>query len=92
MFERLGCEYCDLWNEEIGETYAKTREGQFAPLKRVFQGDASVKSIKRIIYTPTFVIMKGDREVGRILGYSGEDFFWLFLKENLVKAGFKPLS
>lgn len=29
-----------------------------------------------ILYTPTFVLMDGGREVGRIVGYPGEDLFW----------------
>lgn len=92
MFEELGCEYCDLWNEEVGVSYNKTEEGRFAPLTRVFKGDPKVSHIKRVIYTPTFVVMKGDQEVGRILGYPGEEFFWDFLREILAKAGFKPVS
>ena len=27
-------------------------------------------------FTPTFVLVDGDREIGRIEGYPGEDFFW----------------
>ena len=92
MFEELGCEYCDLWNEEVGIIYHKTPEGRFAPLTRVFPGDPKVKHIKRIIYTPTFVVMKGKTEVGRILGHPGEDFFWSMLAEILVKVGYKPAS
>ena len=92
MFEELGCEYCDLWNEEIGAFYSKTPEGQFAPLTRVFKGDPRVSQIKRVIYTPTFVVLHGDREIGRILGYPGEEFFWAFLGDILQKAGFKPGS
>ena len=92
MFEELGCEYCDLWNEEIGAFYSKTPEGSFAPLTRVFQGDPRVAHIKRVIYTPTFVVLHGDREIGRILGYPGEEFFWAFLGDILEKAGFKPSS
>jgi len=92
MFEELGCEYCDLWNEQIGVTYPNTPEGRFAPLTRVFKGDRSVSHIKRVIYTPTFVVMQGNKEIGRILGYPGEEFFWAFLGEILEKAGFKPAS
>ena len=34
-----------------------------------------------IVYTPTFVLMDGGREIGRIVGYPGEDFFWSLLGE-----------
>ena len=92
MFEELGCEYCEMWNEEIGVIYHKTPEGRFAPLTRVFVGDPKAKYIKRIIYTPTFVVVKGKTEIGRVLGYPGEEFFWSMLVEILVKAGYKPIS
>ena len=92
MFEELGCKYCDLWNEEIGVNYSKTPEGRFAPLTRVFKDEPGVGHIKRVVYTPTFVVMQGDKEIGRILGYPGEDFFWIYLGEILHKAGFKPGS
>ncbi len=29
-----------------------------------------------ILYTPTFVLVAGGREIGRIEGYAGEHFFW----------------
>ncbi len=90
MFEESGCEYCELWNEEVGIIYKKTSEGRFAPLRRAYVGDPTVKHIKRIVYTPTFVVMRGKTEVGRILGYPGEDFFWEMLTQILSKAGYKP--
>jgi hypothetical protein len=34
-------------------------------------------------FTPTFVLLDGDREIGRIEGYPGQDFFWARL-ENLA--------
>ena len=92
MIEELGCPYCELWNEEVGVIYPKTPEGKFAPLSRYYKGDRRAGHIGEIAYTPTFVIMQGDREVGRIVGYPGEEFFWAWLKEILAKAGFKPVS
>jgi len=92
MFQELGCQYCERWNAEIGVIYSKTPEGQFAPLMRVFRDDSRTKHIANINYSPTFVIMRDDREIGRIVGYPGEEFFWAWLKEILEKAGFKPVS
>lgn len=92
MFEEVGCEYCEMWEEEVGIIYHKTPEGKFAPLTRVFIGEPKVKFIKRIIYTPTFVVLKGKTEIGRVLGYPGEEFFWGMLQEILVRAGYKPAS
>ena len=32
--------------------------------------------MKKIVFTPTFVLWHEGREIGRIVGYLGEDFFW----------------
>ena len=36
-------------------------------------------------YSPTFVLVDQGREVGRMEGYTGEDFFWGLL-ERLLQA------
>ena len=88
MFESDSCEWCELWHEEIGVIYAKTTEARTAPLRRVSIEDqvpADLTHIRGIHYTPTFVLMENGAEVGRILGYPGEDFFWGLLGIELEK-------
>ncbi|MAF49413.1 MAG: hypothetical protein QGH73_06960 [Rhodospirillales bacterium] len=92
MFEEEGCEWCQVWNETIAPVYPKTPEGGFAPLRRVDISDDQPKDLQHINgvhFTPTFVIMDGGKEVGRIIGYPGEEFFWGLLEEILRKAGFE---
>ncbi|MEO1292850.1 MAG: transcriptional regulator [Pseudomonadota bacterium] len=86
MVEEKWCDWCQRWEEEIGVVYAKTTEGKTAPLRRVdIHGDEietlALKS--RAHYTPTFVLMDDDVEIGRIEGYPGEDFFWGMLGQLL---------
>lgn len=38
-----------------------------------------------VIYTPTFVLVEHDSEIGRIEGYPGEDFFWSLLERLLLQ-------
>jgi len=90
MVERAGCIYCARWNETIGPIYPKTPEGQIAPLERVDIHDDWAKGLETgpsPVFTPTFVLIEGNREVGRIEGYPGEDFFWGLLGEALRDAG-----
>jgi len=78
MFESDGCEWCEIWNEEIGGTYSKTTEAEIVPLRRVDIDDdrpVDLKHLTGLVYTPTFIVLQDGREVGRIIGYPGEDFF-----------------
>ncbi len=79
MAEEHGCLWCERWNEEISHIYPKTREGRTAPLVRYdLHGEApeDVSFKARVHFTPTFILVHGGNEVGRIEGYPGEDFFW----------------
>lgn len=88
MFEQKGCEWCEVWNEEIAPVLPKTPEGKCAKFSRFDIHNPSsnlLKKIKPIIYTPTFVVFEDGKEVGRVLGYAGEDFFWFQLSSELKK-------
>lgn len=80
MFEEDGCSWCQRWHAEIGSIYPKTVEGKRAPLRLInlhrdgVPGSLQLES--RPHFTPTFVLIEEGREVGRIEGYPGEDFFW----------------
>lgn len=86
MFESPGCEWCDIWDAEIGQIYHKTDEGRRAPLRRISIHQtlpADLGFVKGVVYTPTFVLVDDGRELGRILGYPGEMHFWGLLEEML---------
>ena len=86
MFEQPGCIYCAQWNEEIAPEYALTDEGKAAPLRRLQLRAAAPDDItlaRPVTFTPTFVLVDGGREVDRIEGYPGEDFFWPLLSQML---------
>jgi hypothetical protein len=88
MFESAGCEWCATWDREVGIVYHKTAEGQRAPLRRVDKAaprPADLTGVDGIVYTPTFVLMDGGSEIGRILGYPGESHFWGLLGVLLEK-------
>jgi hypothetical protein len=79
MFERAGCAWCEAFDREIAPIYGKTDEGLRAPLRRVDTAQAAPPDLAFIEVerlTPVFVLVDGSREIGRIRGYPGEDFFW----------------
>lgn len=88
MFEASYCGWCARWDEEVGGVYPKTSEGRAAPLRRVDLHAARPRDLAGIAgvrYTPTFVLLDGGREVGRIQGYPGEQRFWGLLDLQLRK-------
>lgn len=93
MVEQEGCAWCEAWDEEIGSIYDRTPEGRLAPLRRVDIHEplpSDLSFIGGLVFTPTFVLVDGDREIGRINGYPGEDFFWGLLHELLAKLPGAP--
>jgi hypothetical protein len=81
-----GCPYCQMWDERIGPIYGKTAEGRAAPLRQIEKrsGDmAAIKLARPIRYTPTFVLVTDNIELGRIEGYPGEEFFFARLAKLL---------
>ncbi len=88
MFEEIGCEWCERWDEEVGAVYSKTPEGRSAPLRKVMIHQTlpdGIKLSQPVTYTPSFVLIEDGREIGRITGYPGEDFFWGYLGNLIAK-------
>lgn len=93
VFERPGCAWCLRFDREIAPIYPKTEEGRLAPLRRldIDEGDASgVALTAPVRYAPTFVLVEEGREVGRILGYAGEEAFWGLLADLTKKLPADP--
>lgn len=86
MVERKGCHYCIEWKDDLGPIYPNTPEGKYAPLRFVDIADGTPDGVtyaRKVIYTPTFVLVDEGAEIGRIEGYPGEDFFWGMLNMML---------
>jgi hypothetical protein len=90
MFERAGCIWCARFDAEIAPIYGKTEESQVAPLRRVDRNGplpADLAGIDPGAFTPTFVVVKEGREIGRIRGYPGDAFFFGLLDRILTNSG-----
>jgi hypothetical protein len=88
MFERPDCAWCQRWDAEIAPTYPQTTEGSLAPLRRVHIRDQAIVGVsleRPVTVTPTFVLMYDGREIGRILGHPGSEFFYGLLGELLKR-------
>jgi hypothetical protein len=89
MAEEQGCPWCARWDREVSGSYHKTPEGRAAPLRRFDVRNGTPDGVafhSRIRFTPTFILVRDNKELGRIEGYPGEDFFWGLLGRLLDKA------
>jgi hypothetical protein len=87
MIEDAGCIYCVRWHAEVGPAYSNSAEGRYAPLERRRIRDPEIAFLRNVRYTPTFVLLRGDQEIGRIEGYSG-NLFWDQLAVLMAKTPF----
>jgi thioredoxin-related protein len=94
MYERAGCVWCAQWDQEIAPIYPKAEIGRLAPLRRVnLDRKASTDPVldDPVRFTPTFVLLREGKEVGRITGYHHDAFFWGLL-ESMVERLTKKQS
>ena len=83
------CEWCDTWEDEVGVIYTRTEQGKRVPLRRIDVDDIPTSAINigwPVAFPPTFLLLNGKQEVGRITGFSGESHFCYFLDELLKKT------
>jgi hypothetical protein len=88
MFERDGCPWCLRWHQEVGAGYPKSDEGQRAPLRVLHDASSAAVGVSLkapVTMAPTFVLVAQGREVGRIVGYPGAEFFYGLLDELMKK-------
>ncbi|MGI6854944.1 transcriptional regulator [Mesorhizobium sp. 1B3] len=87
MLEQPGCVWCARFDAEIAPAWPKTEEGRRAPLRRVdiTQGwPPDLAEIAKERFTPTFVLVHDGKEIGRIRGYVGNEFFWYRVGELIA--------
>ena len=80
MFHSKYCGYCSAFMEEVAVDY----EYKDLPLVIIdahnqpdwFREAYAENRIKGIFGTPTFIIWNGRKELARIIGYSGKEWFY----------------
>ena len=89
MLEEEGCGWCEAWDEEVGQAYNKTDLGKLLPLKKLDIDSPTLSAYKLsrpVMFTPTFIVVDGSSEVGRITGYLGDYQFWSLLEEFITRV------
>ena len=93
MFESPGCGYCEAWKAQVGPIYPKTEEAKRLPLSILNIHNDLPEQIEfkaMVQFSPTFVVVEDGKEVGRIVGYQGDEFFWWYL--DALHKKLKPLN
>ena len=88
-FNSPACAVCERWDQEVGVIYNKTDESRRLPLRSLNIQDnkpTDLTHIKGVTFTPTFVMVDEGREVGRIVGYINDYFFWEQVAGLIKKA------
>ena len=86
MITDKNCIFCIVWEKEIGKIYPKTDIGKKYPIERLEIKDIRPNNrfnIEKSSVTPTFIVIKDDKEKGRIYGYSNPEMFWWRIDEIL---------
>ena len=84
MFRRVGCPYCQAWDQRVAPAYPRSDLGRALPLRMIdldMDPMPAVALARAVRYTPTFVVAEDGREIGRIEGFPGEEFFWGLLEK-----------
>jgi len=92
------CGYCTAFLRDTnkGETYNKTDIGKVYPLIIMNTNSKDVREwirsqtarngpMKRIRGTPTFIFWKNAKEIGRVTGYGGTDWFYQAIENEFRK-------
>ncbi|MBF0246523.1 MAG: thioredoxin family protein [Alphaproteobacteria bacterium] len=90
FFHASYCGVCERWEEEVAPIYPKTPESRTLPLRRHNVNDSrpsDLAFVRSIVYTPTFVAVENGKEIGRIVGYINDDFFWSQMQGLVEKVG-----
>lgn len=79
LLERADCPWCRRWWREVGPAWDRSDLGARAPLRRVDVAQPipdDLGFLRNTRFTPSFILVAGGRELGRMIGYQGDLFFW----------------
>ena len=79
VLEAPGCDYCNLFRRYVVPAYETSPKSRTVPLKFIDMNDKAYDELGLdgpVDLVPTTILMRNNREVGRIPGYVGtENFF-----------------
>ena len=88
VFEVDGCNYCRLFRRDVLPAYMMSPRAGDVPIRFVDLNDGTggVRLTNQIDVVPTAVLVRNNRETGRITGYSGPESFFQLMRYLLNQA------
>lgn len=88
VFEVDGCNYCRLFRRDVLPAYMMSPRAGEVPIRFVDLNDGSggVRLTSQIDVVPTAVLVRNNRETGRITGYSGPESFFQLMRYLLTRT------
>ena len=80
------CVFCKAWERDVGRLYGVSEYAKRAPLLKIdisLFSDHFTDVTPKVSSTPTFILMNGNDEIGRIVGYQNRDMFFWALSEYI---------
>ena len=79
VMEAPGCIYCTVFRRDVLPAYQSSERAKDVPIRFLDVNDAAVNALgldEPVNIVPTFVVLKDNREVGRLPGYVGPEAFF----------------
>jgi len=88
VFEVDGCNYCRLFRRDVLPAYMMSPRAGDVPIRFVDLNDGTggIRLTSQIDVVPTAVLVRNNRESGRITGYSGPESFFQLMRYLLSRA------
>jgi thioredoxin-related protein len=79
VMEAPGCTYCTLFRRDVLPSYEASPRAKDMPIRFVDVNDEAAEGLglqSPVDIVPTFLVLKNNKEVGRIPGYTGPEYFF----------------
>ncbi len=89
VMEAPECIYCGLFRRDVLPSYEASERGKDLPIRFVDINDEAANRLVLVApvdTVPTFLVVKDNKEIGRIPGYMGPEFFFHSINYLLSSA------
>jgi thioredoxin-related protein len=89
VMEAPGCTYCELFRRDVLPSYQASERAKEMPIRFLDINDTTPEALgldSDIDIVPTFVVLKNHKEIGRIPGYMGPEFFFHSINHLISSA------